>query len=161
MNDLMSVAEAFVYMAKEFRKMCENENTINKEDKMNVDTAISYLNKIKSMTRNNEVSWKQFDEVGDDVERYYLMNDAFSAVLSYNEQEYLHDEFTLYIEDNNGKWYLFDKDYDGSLANIFNWMTVEQVGYTNVIDAEYEVINDNTPFEFVIDKNYNFETLGA
>ena len=40
-------------------------------------------------------------------------------------------------------------------------MTVEQVGYTNVIDAEYEVINDNIPFEFVIDKNYNFETLGA
>lgn len=163
MKEIMSVTEALIYMVKRYKRMCEGTDTekLTDTDQMSLTVALPYLDKVKELTRKNEVIWRDYSELDDGMERFTMSHDNFTAVFMFDAKNYGEEEFHLYVETEDGKWYLFGKEFENDIINIYNWMTIEYENDSNVVDAEYEVVEDNTPFEFVVNSNYNFETLGA
>lgn len=164
MNETISVAEALVLLAKECIKM-KKSNTLN--EKMNEKEALDYLDLVVTLTRDNEVAWTDESythmetEYDESEERYVLYHEKVLAVLKYQVRSGVGEVFNLYVESPEGSWYLFDNKYLNDIINIYNWMTIEyEEGDSRIIDAEYSVVDDNKPFEFVVNTNYNFETLG-
>lgn len=162
LKDEMSIVEAIIYMVKECKRMCDNIE-VDANAKMTEQEALHFLEVVKDMTRKNEVAWVDYSEYDNNLERYVLLTEDISAVLSYNLQNPEQEIFKLYIETPNGKWFTYNEKYLNDIINIYNWMTVElsDGNSSTIVDAEYSVVDDIQPFEFVVNTNYNFETLGS
>lgn len=129
---------------------------------MSLQTALVYLQSVKKLTHDNAIAWQEWCDYQHGVENYYYHNekDKYFALLTLNS-DCNGEKFQLYVEDDKANWYVFDDRYNPVLANIYNWMTVEcDESSHNIVDAEFEEVNDNLPFEFVVNSNYNFELLG-
>ena len=130
---------------------------------MNLGIAMVYLMRLKKLTHDNAIVWTEWCDYKNGVENYYYQDDEekYFALLTLNSSTE-GEKFQLYVEDDKANWYVFDDRYNPVLANIYNWMTtqVDENDKSTIIDADYSVVEDNTPFEFVVNGNYNFESLG-
>ena len=130
---------------------------------MNLGIAMVYLMRLKKLTHDNAIVWTEWCDYKNGVENYYYQDDEekYFALLTLNSNTE-GVKFQLYVEDDKANWYVFDDRYNPVLANIYNWMTtqVDENDKSTIIDADYSVVEDNTPFEFVVNGNYNFESLG-
>lgn len=130
---------------------------------MNLGIAMVYLMRIKKLTHDNAIVWTEWCDYKNGVENYYYQDaeEKYFALLTLNSSTE-GEKFQLYVEDDKANWYVFDDRYNPVLANIYNWMTtqVDENDKSTIIDADYSVVEDNTPFEFVVNGNYNFESLG-
>jgi hypothetical protein len=130
---------------------------------MNLGIAMVYLMRLKKLTHDNAIVWTEWCDYKNGVENYYYQDaeEKYFALLTLNSSTE-GEKFQLYVEDDKANWYVFDDRYNPVLANIYNWMTtqVDENDKSTIIDADYSVVEDNTPFEFVVNGNYNFESLG-
>ena len=135
---------------------------IDNTKETSLEEALVYLQSVKRLTHDNEIVWTEWCDYEHGVENYYYHNskDGYFALLTLISDGN-GERFQLYIEKTNGDWYTFDDRYNQVLSNIYNWMTVEiDNSSKKIIDADFEEVIDNTPFEFVVNSNYNFESLG-
>ena len=130
---------------------------------MNLGIAMVYLMRLKKLTHDNAIVWTEWCDYKNGIENYYYQDaeEKYFALLTLNSNTE-GEKFQLYVEDDKANWYVFDDRYNPVLANIYNWMTtqVDENDKSTIIDADYSVVEDNTPFEFVVNGNYNFESLG-
>jgi hypothetical protein len=130
---------------------------------MNLGIAMVYLMRLKKLTHDNAIVWTEWCDYKNGIENYYYQDteEKYFALLTLNSSTE-GEKFQLYVEDDKANWYVFDDRYNPVLANIYNWMTtqVDENDKSTIIDADYSVVEDNTPFEFVVNGNYNFESLG-
>jgi hypothetical protein len=130
---------------------------------MNLGIAMVYLMRLKKLTHDNAIVWTEWCDYKNGVENYYYQDaeEKYFALLTLNSSTE-GEKFQLYVEDDKANWYVFDDRYNPVLANIYNWMTtqVDENDKSTIIDADYSVVEDNTPFEFIVNGNYNFESLG-
>jgi hypothetical protein len=119
--------------------------------------------RLKKLTHDNAIVWTEWCDYKNGIENYYYQDteEKYFALLTLNSSTE-GEKFQLYVEDDKANWYVFDDRYNPVLANIYNWMTtqVDENDKSTIIDADYSVVEDNTPFEFVVNGNYNFESLG-
>lgn len=136
---------------------------IDNTKEISLQEALVYLQSVKQLTHDNAIVWTEWCDYEHGVENYYYQDskDGYFALLTLIADGN-GERFQLYIEKTNGDWYTFDDRYNPVLANIYNWMTtqVDENVKSTIIDADYSVVEDNTPFEFVVNSNYNFESLG-
>lgn len=117
------------------------------------------LNKIIEHNKNCKICWEDmtdYTNYNNVNECYYYMSPKKEMILyfTYNVES---ESYLMYAE-VAGYTYTYDEKYHPLLKNIYDFMSVI-VRDSNYVDVEY-TLNDNEPFEFKENINYNYEYLG-
>lgn len=133
---------------------------------MEKSIAENCLKFLLTYTKEGDILWNDQSRYEKGYELYTWRDDeaSWSAYLYVTYNYKLQQEVCnlhLKVED---KHYTFGIEYEKQLEDLYACMTTIQDMNSNVQDADFTVIDtkeDNTPFEFVINVNYDSETLGV
>ena len=133
--------------------------------KMNVTNAETCLNWLEYYTKSGEIVWNDYSKYEKGYELYTWRHDeakwAVFLYTYYNDKEDPEKEVIKLLLNIEDQYFVFGKEYEQELYFLYNNMTTIQDVENGYIDTTSKEVDDGKPFEFTVNVNYDFETLGT